>query len=447
MAYRVLLDVQQGRRDLPQALASERTGNLDERDQALASEITIGTLRWRAALDYLIERASRRSLSALDPEVLTILRLTVYQIVHLTRVPPSAAVHDAVDLVREARKKSAAGFVNAVLRAIASEGKRPALPRKPAAGEPRYRERLLDFLGTSLSHPRWLTERWLSRFGEEDTEAWLRFNNGEAPFTLRANRLRTGGPGLAARLREHGVETTPTRFAPHGLLVASGNPLKTPLQAEGLFLVQDEASQLVGLMLPVKAGDRVLDACASPGGKTTEIVEQAGDGAPVVASDVRERRVTLLRETLARAGADKVSVTQADLRAGAPFKRVFDGVLLDAPCSGLGTLRRDPDLKWKRRPEDLGPLAGTERRMLEQAAEVVRPGGFLLYSTCSSEPEENEQVVAGFLASRADFAPADRRLVEERVPPAVLDEDGHLRTWPHVHGLEAFFAALLVRLR
>ena len=446
-ALRVLLDVERGAHDLPQALARVRPSLQDRRDEALVAEIAIGTLRWRAALDHAIAAASRRPLSALDPDVLAILRLSAYQLLHLTRVPASAAVHDAVELVRAARKASAAGFVNAVLRKVAGGRDQQALPQSPGdevTGDER-RTRLLDYFSITLSHPRWLAARWLDRYGEAAAEAWLHFNNREAPLTLRANTLKISAVDLAVRLAEHGVSTRPARFSPDGSIVTAGNPWQTPLHADGLFLGQDEASQLVGLMLPVKPGATILDACAAPGGKTTQLAARLGDGGRLIASDLRPRRVGLLRETLARAGARGVRLAQADFAAGAPFAARFDAALLDAPCSGLGTLRSDPDLKWKRQEPDLAALAATARLMLDRVAGVVRPGGHLLYSTCSSEPEENENDVAGFLADHPDFLPADRATVCGAIPGDVVDEAGHLRTFPHRHDLEAFFGALLVR--
>jgi 16S rRNA (cytosine967-C5)-methyltransferase len=447
-AYRVLLAVERGRGDLPQALARARAQTPDHRDQALAAQIAIGTLRWRGALDYLIEHFARRRLVAFDPEVLTVLRLGAYQLVHLTRVPASAAVHDSVELAREARKTSATGLVNAVLRAVAAARERLPFPAAPGRGAPaETHEATVDRLSITQSHPRWLVARWLARYGQAATEDWLRINNQEAPLTLRANLSRISAVELASRLSRHGVATRPARWAPHGLIVTSGNPLRTPLEAEGLFVVQDEASQLVGLVLPLRTGARVLDACASPGGKTTAIAARMDDGGLLVASDVRAKRVDLLRETVERCGARGVRIVQADLAVGPPFSPVFDAVLLDAPCSGLGTLRRDPDIKWRRREEDVHALATGERRMLEQASSIVAPGGCLVYATCSSEPEENERVVEQFLASHQDFAAAraDGPGSGPGLPAAVLDKAGHLRTLPHVHGLEAFFAALLVR--
>jgi 16S rRNA (cytosine967-C5)-methyltransferase len=262
---------------------------------------------------------------------------------------------------------------------------------------------------------------------------------------LRANRLRTTRAALAARLAEADVGVAPTRRAPDGLVVERGHPLRSADPAEAWFFVQDEASQLVALVAQSIAGRSVLDSCASPGGKTTAIAAAMNGAGLLVACDVRPRRVELLRQTVSASGARNVRLVQADLMRPLPFTRQFDAVILDAPCSGLGTLRRDPDLRWRRHEADLAVLAAAERVMLANAADAVRPGGRLLYATCSSEPEENEAVVDALLHARPGFAIDHIGRAAPALPADVIDARGFLRTQPHAHGLEAFFAAVLAR--
>jgi 16S rRNA (cytosine967-C5)-methyltransferase len=443
-AFTALRDVNAGRADLPAALAAVRPTLQDERDRALATDLVTGTLRWQRQLDYLIEHFAKRPIARLDSEVLQILRLGAYQLLHLDRVPAAAAVNDAVAMTRRARKTSAAGLVNAVLRAISRNSHRLPLPPRPPEGDP------LLFLEVALSHPGWLASRWLDRYGFEAAEAWETFNNAAAPLTLRANRLKTDAPALKRALAENGVVVEPARYAPDGLIVTSGNPLRTPLAGTGQFFLQDEASQLVALLGAPEPGMKVLDTCASPGGKTTAMAAMAGDRAEIVATDLRPARVELLRETVNASGARSIRVQQADVEAELPFGAEFDIVFVDAPCSGLGTVRRDPDIRWRRAEADFAPLAEAQVSMLRNAAKVVRPGGRLIYSTCSSEPEENEQVVARFLDEHDNFAQIDLRTDRPACFAAlepVLDEGGILRTTPHKHGLEAFYGTVLRRVK
>lgn len=443
-AFTALRDVNAGRADLPAALAAVRPDLQDERDRALATDLVTGTLRWQRQLDYLIEHFSKRPLSRLDFEVVQILRLGAYQLLHLDRVPAAAAVNDAVAMTRRARKTSAAGLVNAVLRAISRNAHRLPLPPRPPEGDP------LPYLEVSLSHPGWLAHRWLDRYGFDAAEAWEQFNNAAAPLTIRVNSLKIDAPALTQALSQHGVTVAPARYAPHGLIVTSGNPLRTPLAKTGQFFLQDEASQLVALLGAPEPGMKVLDACASPGGKTTAMAAMAGDRAEIVAIDVRSARVQLLRETVGASGAQHIRVLQADLEAGLPFASEFDIVFVDAPCSGVGTVRREPDIRWRRSEADLAPLAGAQLNMLRHAADAVRPGGRLIYSTCSSEPEENDEVVAGFLTANSAFARVDLRVDKPAYFDAlepVLDGSGVLRTTPASHGLEAFYGAVLRRVK
>jgi 16S rRNA (cytosine967-C5)-methyltransferase len=442
-AYEILSAVSAGNADLPTAIAFARDSLHDERDRALAAEIAAGVERWRAALDHVIVSFAKRSLDRLDSEVVEILRLSAYQLLHLTRVPASAVVDDAVDLTRRAGKGSASGFVNAVLRTISR--KRESLPLPPRPTDPADRTGALAYLSITLSHPRWLVARWYDRLGFDATEAWLLFNNSAAPLTLRANRLRLTPEELADRLGREDVHVTAARYAPDALVVDDGYPLRGTGQADGWFVVQDEASQLVALLVGATPGGRVLDACASPGGKTTAIAAGMHNTGLIVACDVRSRRIELLHRTVTAAGAAVVRIVQADLLQPLPFLRPFESVIVDVPCSGLGTLRRDPDIRWRRGESDLAGLAASELAMLRNAADAVAPGGRLVYATCSSEPDENEAVVDAFLTSSPDFSAVDARTAAPALPGDVVDGRGHLRTEPHVHRLEAFFGAVFQR--
>jgi 16S rRNA (cytosine967-C5)-methyltransferase len=442
-AYEILFAISSGRADLPTAIAFARGGLHDDRDRALAAEIAAGVQRWRAALDHVIVELSKRAISRLDSEVVEILRLSAYQLLHLTRVPASAVVDDAVNLARRAGKASATGFVNAVLREIAR--KRAALPLPARPDDPSNRAAALDYFSITLSHPRWLAARWYDRLGFDATEAWMQFNNTPGSMTLRANRLRVTREALAERLAADHVRVHPSTYAPDGLVVDEGHPLRSARADEGWFVVQDEASQLVPLLAGDEPRRRVLDTCASPGGKTTAIAAAMQGLGLLVACDLRDRRVELLRKAVAVSGAGNVRIVQADLLRPLPFASPFDCVLVDAPCSGLGTLRRDPDIRWRRRESDLPVLAAVESTMLRHAAETVGPGGRLIYATCSSEPEENEAIADAFLATTHGFTALHASQATTRIAEALVDPRGHLRTQPHRHGLEAFFGAVFER--
>jgi 16S rRNA (cytosine967-C5)-methyltransferase len=473
-AYQIGRATAAERSTLSDALVAERGKLTDDRDKALAAEIAIGVQRWRGAIDHLIVRISKRATDDLDAEVLEILRLSVYQLLRLTRVPASAVVDDAVKLTGWAGKRSASGLVNAVLRTMSRNrhrvgfplgtgGSRPdgmtprseqksrepaqssasVLPVRPA--DPADRDAALDYLAITLSHPRWLVERWYTRYGFEATERWLLFNNTAAPLTLRANRLEHTVDEVIGRLESEHITVTRGRWGPDALVVPDGKTLNARDVEDGWYVVQDEASQLVALLAGVEPGPRVLDTCAAPGGKTTAIAARMPRGGLVVACDVRQRRVQLLTRTVRSARATNTRVVQADVMQPLPFHRSFDSVLVDAPCSGLGTLRRDPDIKWRRRENDVINLAADELAMLRHAAAQVRIGGRLIYATCSSEPEENESVVAAFGAAAPEFLKLDAREAAPDLPAALVDEDGHLRTYPHLHQLEAFFGAVFAR--
>jgi 16S rRNA (cytosine967-C5)-methyltransferase len=442
-AFDVLQALSSGRADLPTALARARESLDDDRDKALAGEIATGVMRHRTALDHIVARFAKRNIAKIDPEVVSILRLSSYQLLHLTRVPAAAVVDDAVDLTRRAKKRSASGFVNAVLRSISRHRNDLPLPRRPS--DPNNRSTALEYLTTTLSHPRWLAERWYDRLGFEPAERWMQFNNEPARLTLRVNRLKTTRDALTSSLDREDVAVTPGRWAPDALVVTEGRALQTAAAADGAFVVQDEASQLVGLLGAPRAGARVLDACASPGGKTTEISAAMGNRGLIVACDVRDARIALLARTVLATGATNVRIVQADVATPLPFGATFDCVLVDAPCSGLGTLRRDPDIRWRRAETDLAKLAAAQSQMVTHAADCVAAGGRLIYSTCSSEPEENDDVADAFARGATSFAPVDARTISG-VPSAVVDDRGRLRTTPDQHGLECFFGAVFERM-
>jgi 16S rRNA (cytosine967-C5)-methyltransferase len=401
---------------------------LAPRDAALAMELVYGTLRWQRYLDWILAPHSRRRLETLDARVRVILRMTAYQIALLDRVPSFAAVNDAVTLAP--RTPGVKPFVNAVLRSFARRSPRerePAAPRDP-----------IDALATRCSFPTWLAARWVARFGGEEAEALMRASNERPPLTLRANTLRTSRDALMARLAaEEGLVGRPTRHAPEGLVVGPGGaPASWRAFGDGSFAVQDEASMLVARLLAPEPGGTVADVCAAPGTKTTHIAELMADRGRILAFDREPERLARVREAAARLGITIIDTRDGAVDALAPgFRGACDAVLVDAPCSNLGVLRRNPEVKWRRQPSDLGPASRQQSEILAAAATMVKAGGRLVYATCSLEPEENEAVVSAFLEACPEFAidPPDKF-------PLPLDADGWLRCRPDRHGTDGFAA-------
>jgi 16S rRNA (cytosine967-C5)-methyltransferase len=439
-AARVLLAVGEGHTTLGTELARARE-NLPPRDKALLVELTTGTLRWRNALDVYVAAASRRSVKRIDARALAVLRLGAYQLTHLERVPNHAVVHESVQAVRDLGVPRAAGFVNAALRALIRRRHAIALPRRPTPDA--SRDAQVSYLSVTLSHPAWLVSRWIDRMGFHEAETWCLFNDETPPVTVRPLD-RDCADALLAAIRDEAVEAMPAPYVADAIRLPPGTLGRLSPDLRAWIRVQDEGAQLVARMVGAAPGERILDACAAPGGKTLVMAADmhlAADGhSQLVAADVRPGRVALLAETLRRAELP-VPVVRADVRRPLPFGPIFDAVVLDAPCSGLGTIRRDPDLKWARRAEDVAQFAVDQQLMLEVCLGAVRPGGRLVYATCSSEPEENQDVVRAFLARHPEFRPAP---APPSVPSPLLTPEGWLATNPG-HGLEAFFAAVLER--
>lgn len=442
-AFGALVAIARGRVDLDAAVDRARDAVSDPRDVALVRELVTGTLRWQTRLDWQLAPLCRVAWRKIDLEVQTVLRLAAFQLLELDRLPPSAVVHDAVALVRQARKSSASGLVNAVLRRLAA-GERAPWPLADAAAP------LADqaaALAVTAAHPAWLVARWLSRRPRADVEAWLAFDNAVAPTMLRVNPLAgLTREAAAVALAADGVATSPCRFAPLGLVVTAGVAWQSAPVRDGRLFIQDEGSQLAALVAPVRPGHRVLDVCAAPGGKTLAYAAAAGAGGRVVACDVRLRRVQTLAATVAAAGARGVDVVAIDPDAALPFSATFDVVAVDAPCSGLGTLRRDPDIKWRRTPDDLRTFQARQLDLLDRASRCVAAGGALVYTTCSTEPEENVEVVARWLEAHPDFA----RVAADAGPNGAtlrpfLSAEGDFVTDPVRDGLEGYFGAVLVR--
>jgi 16S rRNA (cytosine967-C5)-methyltransferase len=434
-ALQALLAIEQGGITLAAALEQARRHVQDDRDRGLMVELATGTLRWRAELNALLAACSSRPIETLTPPIRAILQLTAYQLEHLDRIPAHAAIHEAVEMARAAGEPRAAGFVNAVLR---------TLQRTRAAVTLPDRQSPLAFLSTTLSHPSWLVERWVARHGFDAAERWCRFNNSAPDVTVRSIGRWTADE-LLSRIQAIEPAAAPARFVGDAIVLPPGTLGQLPRGLSDELLVQDEASQIVAHAVGAAPGQHVLDLCAAPGAKTIVLSQAIDARGRLIACDYRASRVRLLGRLLRRAGAGAL-VVRLDATQRLPFGPIFDRVFVDAPCSGLGIIRRDPDLKWARQPAELAGFALAQQRMLAQAAEVVAPAGRVIYATCSSEPDENDEVVDAFLASRSDFVDAPVVFGPAvRGGERLVDARGRLRTLPFRDGLDAFFAAAVAK--
>lgn len=399
----------------------------DTRDSALATELCYGTTRRLLTLDSVLASFSDRRLETLEDRVLAALRIGVYQL-FFTRVPRHAAVADSVEALKQLGLERAAGFVNAVLRKAA------ALERLPEpSGDEAHR------LALAHSHPHWLVTRWLAHFGPERAAAMLAADNQPAPLVLRTNTTRTNRDELLAHLVEAGVTARATTLSPLGIAVEGAGRVEELLgYAEGLWQVQDEAAQLVTVFAQVPPGARVLDTCAAPGGKACHLAQTTS----VVALDVHANKLPKIAAEASRLGlTGKVELDSWDASRPLPAHLGdFDVVYVDAPCSGLGTLRRHPELRYRRKESDIAPLAALQRSILENAQRLVRPGGLLVYAVCTTEPSEGVDQVELFLRSHPDFTAEPPTGL-----PALPTWQGYLRTLPGPEGFDGFFAARLRR--
>jgi 16S rRNA (cytosine967-C5)-methyltransferase len=431
VALDILLSVESKDAYASDLLHSDRLRSLSAEDRGLCTELVMGTLRWQSALDAAIAQVSSQKVQKLDAAVRASLRMAAYQMA-FTRVPARAAVNESVELVKRARKRSAVPFVNAVLRKLSaapmSVGNATDVGDEDAA--------------TAYAHPEWIVSRWVSEYGSDTARKICAFDQ-QVPVTA----VRVRDENVETELRDEGVGLSPGALMRSARLVTRGDVSRTRAFSEGRIAIQDEGSQLVAAM--VGSGSRLLDCCAAPGGKTAVLAE-LNPTATIVAAELHQHRARLLRE---RVTASNVEVMTGDA-AKLPLDADFDRVLADVPCSGTGTLRRNPEIKWKLKPEDLADLHGRQVAILLGAMSHVARGGRIVYSSCSLEPEENEAVVEEALAAEGEFRLIDAREELERLKTngelAWSDVDGllrgrYLRTIPGVHPCDGFFAAVMER--
>ncbi|HEY3489072.1 MAG TPA: 16S rRNA (cytosine(967)-C(5))-methyltransferase RsmB [Candidatus Deferrimicrobiaceae bacterium] len=415
-----------------------RTGTFpDMRDRALLTELVMGTLRRRGTLDTVLRPHLSRSLEKTDPSVRNALRLAVYQLMYM-RVPERAALFETVEAVKALRGEQVAGFANGVLRSVLRDGTRVKLPEGPWAAR----------VGAECSAPEALATALMRTMGGPEATAYLAAALEKPPFTVRANPFGLTLDALMAHLAESGREPEPCRYAPDGIVLRSPSAIHTDTDfRQGRYLVMDEGAQLIAPLLHPSAGDAILDACAAPGGKTAHLSGLSGGKASITATDVSEARVSILRETIEQLRVPGVETCIHDWASAAlpGSEGRFDKALVDAPCTGMGIIRRNPDAKWRFDPEGPARMAVLQLSILRNVWTALKPGGMLLYCTCSPLREEDEQVVEAFVADTGATR-IGRGIILARGWPGPQDavgEDGSVRLYPHRHGTDGFFAALL----
>jgi 16S rRNA (cytosine967-C5)-methyltransferase len=413
---------------------------LDHRDRNLATQLVTGVLRFRLKIDWLLGRFSSIPLEKINPAVLAALRLGVYQLLFLDRIPESAAVNETVELVKSSQPPWVVGFVNALMRAVHRNSGAISYP------DP-VREPLLG-LAVTHAHPLWLVERWVRRWGIEKTRDLLLYNNLPPPRTIRVNTLKTDRESLVLRLLSEGVAAEKTALSPEGLILIGGieGPMyDLPSYQEGLWEAQDEGAQLISHLMPHNPGFRILDLCAGRGVKSGHLAQLAPDARSLTAVEIRPKKISHLKHVSTRLNAKPMQIINQDaVSFSLSWKgERFKAILADVPCTGTGILRRQPDVKWKNFQESLPRMVKIQRRLLEAAARLIEENGTITYATCSMEPEENEENITWFLEKRADFMRIDLSDAECDFIRVCADPEGYFRPWPSTHGTDGFFATVL----
>jgi 16S rRNA (cytosine967-C5)-methyltransferase len=414
------------------------SGILSGPDRGLYAELVFGVLRRQGTLDHILQQLLEKPMVELDPLALVILRIGLYQLTCLDRIPESAAVNESVNLAKLITPGTS-GLINAVLRNF--------LRRRDTISFPDINANPAAAIAARHSQPEWLVEQWIEQLGVAEAQQLAEASSQQPPLTLRVNTLRSSRDELLQEFEQLGIEATQCRFSSDGITIAGRHTIKTlPGFDAGLFAVQDEASQLAGRLLGAEPGERIWDACCAPGGKSCHIAQLMDDRGELIATDISRSKLTLVQENVRRLGISSVSTAVADLHQPDTFPDgCFDRILLDAPCSGLGVIRRNPEAKWRLFSGDITRLAAVQKTLLKNAADRLKPGGTLLYSTCSTSEAENELVVEDFLLHHPGFVLEN---LKDLFPDwsELIAFYGMFRVWPHRHAMDGFFAARIKRL-
>lgn len=410
-----------------------RRTELEAADRALVTELVNGCVRWQSRLDWILMGFYHGEFAKCMPIVKNSLRIALYQMMFLSKIPAPAAINESVELVKRIKGDRHAGVVNGVLRNI--------LRNLQSIRYPDRKENEVLYLSVHTSHPQWMVRRYIERFGSEDAEALLTANNQRPMLTLRVNSLKTTPEQVQRELTEADIKFEVSPIHPTSLLVTSLRDVRgLQLFADGHVTVQDASASLAVQLAAPRSGMKVIDLCAAPGGKAVMAAELMGNNGSVIALEKYESKLSFIQDNAQRSGVSIISPLQGDARTFSSDKGA-DVVLVDAPCTGLGTLSKKPDIKWRRQIDDIRKMVTTQREILDNAAKLVNVGGCLVYSTCSIEPEENVEAIRWFLQSHPNFT-LD---AAEKYLPAEVCQEGYVQTFPHRHRSDGAFAARLVR--
>jgi 16S rRNA (cytosine967-C5)-methyltransferase len=415
---------------------SIQKSNLNDKDKGLLTEIVYGTIQRKKTIDYYISLFVKKDLKKLDVWVLSLLRLSLYQMIYLDKIPDHAVINEAVLIAKKRGHKGISGFINGVLRSVQRHGDIEIKGIKEKK----------KLLAIKYSMPEWLIARWIEQFGEEETAKMCEVNLQKPPITARVNTYKTDVESVMKQFDNEEISVTKTNLAPNAIEVKSGNLLTSSVFKKGLITIQDESSMLVGLALGVERDLKVLDACAAPGGKTTHIAELMGNEGEVYALDLHEHKIDLIKNKAKILGLTNIQVYAKDSRKAVELfeEESFDRILLDAPCSGFGVIRRKPEIKWSKTETDIINIANVQEQLLESVSKLLKPGGILVYSTCTIDKEENEEQIEKFLQKNSDFRPDNELLnrLPDQVKPYVQD-NAQVQLLPHYFGTDGFYIAAM----
>lgn len=439
LALKVLVDI--NKKDAYSNIELNKIGKgLDPRDENLIRELVYGVIENRLYLDHVITKASKIRLKKLHPHILDIVRMGLYQIIFMDRIPDSAAVNESVKLAKKYGHRGSVGYVNGILRAIIRDKDRFTHIDK---------EDMVSYISIKYSHPEWMVKRWIGEFGLDFTESLCKANNERPLLNIRVNSLKISRQDLKARLEEKGITLKEGQYARDCLIIQEAQNI-TGLQEfkEGLFTIQDESSMLVGQIMDPREGSTLLDVCSAPGGKATHMAQIMGNKGLVISRDIYQHKLSLIRENSKRLGIDILKVENHDaLERDEELVGKVDYLLIDAPCSGLGLIRRKPEIKWQRREEDIAALSRLQYDIISNVKDYIRLGGNLVYSTCTIEKDENINLIKRFLEENPNFKLVSLENSLDHKDKLANLKDGYLELYPHIHGTDGFFIAKMIKER